>query len=709
MKKKIILRICYSTMVLTSVVAINHSLEQEVFAEELSTTIQVAEAAHSEEGQTETASVVEEAVVPKVNLEQETVSPHENPEETVTTETVPPANVLPETSEESKTEPSEEIAIPETSQETPLGEQTPAVPQAEESLPDATAEAGVSNTEITSEVEKATEQGAAAPISPANQGQTEKPYTDTWTEVNKTHVVTNYFSRGGVNFEVSSHFKGGVLVGQTIKNLATGIDNTYSFSHGSASTSKYYYQDSNGEQYIRVDNSTVSYYTQAETNGNTLIGRKFIFTDQKNAGGKIEIFEVLQTTLNGAFKHFLTYNNVGTYTYNDFILGVQVDTELNGNDRIPLYAIGNGGIYITDDDLTLYNESLDGSNVYAGRWVSSSNVPSDDYVSANGQANGTLLGENMDTAIYYEKAPSIFVPGQTIEMSWQERLYTEGEDTSTVTVNYVDDQGNTVALSDVNIGIVGEAHNVAAKTIAGYTLVTTADPTGGLFGTSNQVITYTYKKNEQSSGTVIVTYVDENGNQLSISEAVSGKIGDAHAIAPKAIEGYTLVATTDATGGLFTANEQSIVYTYKANEAATSSITIKYQDENGNTIHPDTVITGKVGDLHNIAAQKIEGFILAGALDGTQGIFDSTNQTIVFTYKKAQAETVKKEQPKEQTVPLASQSNVDPIVQKTIAKAEVKAASLLPATGEATTSISTVFATILSSLGAIGLFFKHRK
>ena len=139
----------------------------------------------------------------------------------------------------------------------------------------------------------------------------------------------------------------------------------------------------------------------------------------------------------------------------------------------------------------------------------------------------------------------------------------------TVTVNFVDEDGNIVAPAYTSDSLKeGSAYDVtaqAAPAIQGYTYkVTTGDAlTGTLDG--NKVINVVYTKDNYY--TVTVNFVDEDGNTVApayTSDSLKeGSAYDVTAQAAPAIQGYTYKVTTgDALTGTLDGNKViTVVYT----------------------------------------------------------------------------------------------------------------------------------------------------
>lgn len=185
---------------------------------------------------------------------------------------------------------------------------------------------------------------------------------------------------------------------------------------------------------------------------------------------------------------------------------------------------------------------------------------------ANGSQGYDGLYTN-NSATLHPKATGTETPGDGQDflkptVSYQISYYT-------VTVNFVDEDGNIVApayTSDSRKG--GSAYNVtaqAAPAIQGYTYkATTGDPlTGTLDG--NKVINVVYAKDNYY--TVTVNFVDEDGNIVAPAytsgSLKEGSAYDVTAQAAPAIQGYTYKVTTgDALTGTLDGNKViTVVYT----------------------------------------------------------------------------------------------------------------------------------------------------
>ncbi|MBC2038525.1 MucBP domain-containing protein [Listeria marthii] len=139
-----------------------------------------------------------------------------------------------------------------------------------------------------------------------------------------------------------------------------------------------------------------------------------------------------------------------------------------------------------------------------------------------------------------------------------------------LTVNYVDEDGETIHEPQVVSGFVGDDYDVTTPeyqlAIDGYELDNSKLPTDaiGTFDYAPLSVTYVYKENQGAP--VTVKYVDENGNELAASENLTGKLGSSYQTEVKEIPGFTLDESklpTNASGE-FEVSTQTVTYVYKA-------------------------------------------------------------------------------------------------------------------------------------------------
>ena len=153
-------------------------------------------------------------------------------------------------------------------------------------------------------------------------------------------------------------------------------------------------------------------------------------------------------------------------------------------------------------------------------------------------------------------------------------------------------------------------------------------------------------------------FVDEKGDTKPIldkdnkpmTEKVDGVLyGDQKDIIPKPIPGYTIKqiiidgvkqpGTDKATVG-YSEKEQNVDFIYtknpvnNENKVKAADVTVHYKDEFGNTIAPDEILSGYVGDGYTTGAKNISGYTLKTRPDNATGFFSTFPQDVTYIYTK---------------------------------------------------------------------------
>ncbi|HAA6474671.1 TPA_asm: cell surface protein [Listeria monocytogenes] len=139
-----------------------------------------------------------------------------------------------------------------------------------------------------------------------------------------------------------------------------------------------------------------------------------------------------------------------------------------------------------------------------------------------------------------------------------------------LTVNYVDEAGAEIHEPQTVSGNVGDDYDVTTPefelSIDKYELDTEQMPTNGIGTLSSeaQTVTYVYKKMEGAP--VTVKYVDENDNEITTSDTLTGKLDDSYQAKAKEIAGFTLDKSKlpANASGVFEKDAQTVTYVYQA-------------------------------------------------------------------------------------------------------------------------------------------------
>ncbi|WP_223903001.1 BspA family leucine-rich repeat surface protein [Lactobacillus laiwuensis] len=73
--------------------------------------------------------------------------------------------------------------------------------------------------------------------------------------------------------------------------------------------------------------------------------------------------------------------------------------------------------------------------------------------------------------------------------------------------------------------------------------------------------------------------------------------------------------------------------------AIAPAVTVHYQDEYGNSIAPDRVIQGRIGDGYTTGAETVSGYTLKTRPDNATGFFINSPQSVTYVYSKNDGQT----------------------------------------------------------------------
>lgn len=157
--------------------------------------------------------------------------------------------------------------------------------------------------------------------------------------------------------------------------------------------------------------------------------------------------------------------------------------------------------------------------------------------------------------------------------------------------------------------------------------------------------TETYVWQRIKGSDVTVKYEDELGNPIpDIKDIIlSGYIDDEYVSELKDIEGYTFKEVKDNNAtGVFTDQAQTVTYVYTKNLVAGADVTIKYVDEDNQSIPgiSDKIISGNVGDSYDVSTEDYQIPIPGYRLDSANlpenmiGQIAENPQEVIYRYIK---------------------------------------------------------------------------
>lgn len=215
----------------------------------------------------------------------------------------------------------------------------------------------------------------------------------------------------------------------------------------------------------------------------------------------------------------------------------------------------------------------------------------------------------------------------------QEVVYVyERSDAAPVTVKYEDTEGNELATPTVMNGKVGLPYESESKAINGWYVSQTPTNANGTYSETAQEVVYVYERSDAAP--VTVKYEDTEGNQLSTSTILNGKVGLPYTSEAKTIPGW-FVAQTPSNAS---ETAQEVVYVYERSDAA--PVTVKYEDTEGNQLSAPTVLSGKIALPYESEAKTIPGWYVSQMPTNANGTYSENAQEVTYVYERSDAALV---------------------------------------------------------------------
>ncbi|PTM24888.1 hypothetical protein DA798_00080 [Lactobacillus sp. PFC-70] len=399
---------------------------------------------------------------------------------------------------------------------------------------------------------------------------------------------------GGLNFTkiqeqepgITGNFNGSTVVPIKDKYFLTGSYGTQGITYFALV-----------QPYVLYD-STVTVHYQ-DTQGNTIADDQVLYGD---VGGD---YTTQQQDIDGYTFQEIQGNATGQFTDKD-----QEVTYIYAQDPAEQGTVT--AHYVDDQGNTIAPDEVLTQDVGSNYTTEQKEIDGYTFKEVTGNPTGTVTAEAQEVTYVYTQDPA---------------------EQGTVTVHYVDDQGNTIAPDEVLTQDVGSDYTTEQKEIDGYTFKeVTGNPTGTVT-VEAQEVTYVYTQDPAEQGTVTVHYVDDQGNTIAPDEVLTQDVGSDYTTEQKAIDGYTFKEVNGNPTGTVTTEAQEVTYVYTADKATQGTITVHYVDENGTAIAEPTTMTGDEGSDYTTTPRTIDGYTLVKTPDNASGKYTAGNLDITYVYQ----------------------------------------------------------------------------
>ena len=213
-------------------------------------------------------------------------------------------------------------------------------------------------------------------------------------------------------------------------------------------------------------------------------------------------------------------------------------------------AVAGGDVtvkYLDSHGKNIANDIVKSGNIGEDYTTEQKNIEGYSFKEVQGDISGQFQNQPQTVIYVYTKNPVI---------------------SANVTVNYVDEDGNQISEDVIKSGNIGDIYNTEQKDINGYTFKEVKGNTTGQLTDQAQTVTYVYRKNKIPNiiGTILVKYIDIEGNSISGDIVKSGTVGEDYNTEKKDIWGYTFKEVKGNKTGKFTEQVQIVTYVYAKNK-----------------------------------------------------------------------------------------------------------------------------------------------
>lgn len=213
-------------------------------------------------------------------------------------------------------------------------------------------------------------------------------------------------------------------------------------------------------------------------------------------------------------------------------------------------AVAGGDVtvkYLDSHGKNIANDIVKSGNIGEDYTTEQKNIEGYSFKEVQGDISGQFQNQPQTVIYVYTKNPVI---------------------SANMTVNYVDEDGNQISEDVIKSGNIGDIYNTEQKDINGYTFKEVKGNTTGQLTDQAQTVTYVYRKNKIPNiiGTILVKYIDIEGNSISGDIVKSGTVGEDYNTEKKDIWGYTFKEVKGNKTGQFTEQVQIVTYVYAKNK-----------------------------------------------------------------------------------------------------------------------------------------------
>ncbi len=210
-----------------------------------------------------------------------------------------------------------------------------------------------------------------------------------------------------------------------------------------------------------------------------------------------------------------------------------------------------------------------------------------------------------------------------------------------VTARYVDEKGTSLCEDIIYRGEDGEEYKTEQLEIKGYEFVKIEGNDTGFLKKHPQIVTYVYKEAEkepdETRGIVNAQYVDEDGKPIKSDMMYRGYVNTNYQTGQLVIPGYKFKEVVGAENGVYAKDPTYVKYIYEKvedieDENIGGSVVVHYQDNEGNTIRPDEIFDGDIGESYQAIQYNIPKYKFDKVIGEESGLIEKDVKVITMIY-----------------------------------------------------------------------------
>jgi hypothetical protein len=265
----------------------------------------------------------------------------------------------------------------------------------------------------------------------------------------RTVLARDSFTRNGVPYQVELRVPAPrtaftAMFSNVLADTQANRRHTYAYELGSGYTSNLWFAQ--GGNRGRITCAAPAFYTA--TLQDSPVAAKAC-AGKTPAGADVTVSDVVRVVADGGVFHDITLTNTGTAALTGFSFEAMLDTELDGDDRIPLIKSTTNALYIENTGFRLYLAMTGGDRVVVGDFTNSSTLSG--WADVASFAAGDVVVTGVDSAVLYQAVNRTLAPGTSLTLTFDERLFPVPEiEPGRATVKLVDDAAGGADVTPTN-------------------------------------------------------------------------------------------------------------------------------------------------------------------------------------------------------------------------------------------------------------------